>query len=112
MEYEPSKVKQKWRSREEIKEHLDAFKRSGLTQQAFCRERGLSVATFSNWRRKAEAAGKESEALFRPVRLNIPQDSCGPVVRLADGTELFFPQCACARDIASVVFALREVGSC
>jgi len=112
MEDEPSKVKQKRRSREEIEEHLEAFKRSGLTQQAFCRERGLSVGTFSNWRRKAEAAGAVSEGLFRPVRLNAPEGSCGLVVRLPDGTEVFFPQCACARDIASVVFALRGVASC
>lgn len=112
MEYETSKVKQKRRSREEIEEHLKAFKRSGLTQQAFCRERGLSVATFSNWRRKAEATEDVSEASFRPVRLHVSHASSGPVVRLPDGTELFFPQSACARDIASVVFALRGVGSC
>jgi len=112
MDNETGKMKQTRRSREEIEEHLEAFKRSGLKQQAFCRERGLSVATFSNWRRKADAAGQKPERLFRPVKLKELPAANGPVVRLVDGTELFFPQSASGDDIATVVFALKRFGSC
>jgi len=56
MEQETTKVKHVRRSRSEIKELLESFARvSGLTQQAFCRENGVSVATFLNWRRKSSA---------------------------------------------------------
>jgi len=44
------------RTRAQIDQLLEAFARSGLTQQAFCQQNGLSAATFSNWRRKAVAA--------------------------------------------------------
>jgi len=112
MENGTSKPKRVRRSRAEVKELLVAFKRSGSTQQAFCREHGISVATFSNWRRKAQAAGASTKPTFRPVRLADTPVVCGLSVRLPDGVELFFPAESSAADIAALVKALKTNGSC
>jgi len=112
MENVTSKPKQVRRSRAEVNELLAAFERSGSTQQAFCREHGLSVATFSNWRRKAQAAGATTKPTLRPVRLADAQAAGGPSVRLPDGVELFFPAESSAADIAGLVKALKTTGPC
>lgn len=62
MESPQRKVKRVRRSRAEINRLLEAFERSGTTQQAFCRGHGLSVATFSYWRRKATSARAADDA--------------------------------------------------
>lgn len=106
-----TKVKHVRRSRSEIKELLESFARSGLTQQAFCRENGVSVATFSNWRRKAAAGIAAPETVLRPVRVT---ESCGdgPTVRLPDGFEIILPVGSAARDLAALIEALRAIKRC
>jgi len=42
-------------SRQEIAEHLKAFEGSGQSMVAYCAARGLSVSTFSNWRRRTRS---------------------------------------------------------
>ena len=112
METESTPIKRVRRSRAQINELLEAFRRSGSTQQAFCREHGLSVATFSNWRRKTEAPATGEGAMFRPVRLAPSAANCGPAVRLPDGVELFFPEGSSAQDIAALIMALSRSLSC
>lgn len=124
MESPQRKVKRVRRSRAEINRLLEAFERSGTTQQAFCREHGLSVATFSYWRRKATSAratagGTASavpaagpDALLRPVRVSEAAAAQGVVVRLADATEVFFPAGVAPTDIAAVVGALQQGARC
>jgi len=109
MENATSNTQRVRRSRVEIEEILEAFERSGLTQQAFCREKELSVATFSNWRRKA-AAG--DGAALRPVRLT--EASTGPAiaVRFPDGLEVFFPSGSGPEEIAAVVASLNAFERC
>lgn len=41
-----------------------AWEESGLSQGAFCRERGLKLATFSYWRNKYLASQRDAEADF------------------------------------------------
>jgi len=112
MENTRSKPKRTQRSCAQIQELLAAFERSGSTQQAFCREHGISVATFSNWRRKAQAAVATTKPTFRPVRLADTPAAYGPAVRLPDGVELFFPAESSAADIVMLVKALKTTGPC
>ena len=123
MESPQRKVKRLRRSRAEINRLLEAFERSGTTQQAFCREHGLSVATFSYWRRKATSARAADDAasavpaagpdaLLRPVRVSEAAAAQGVVVRLADATEVFFPAGVAPTDIAAVVGALQQGARC
>ena len=109
MENATSKTKRVRRSRAEVDEILAAFERSGLTQQEFCRESGLSVATFSNWRRKA-AAG-DGPAL-RPVRLAEAPEGPPIAVRFPGGLEVFFPGASGPDEIAAVVASLSAFERC
>ncbi len=111
MEQEPPKVKQVRRSRAEIENLLETFARSGLTQQAFCRENGVSVATFSNWRRKAATGTAAPETVLRPVRVT-ESSVDGPTVRLPDGIEIILPVGSAATDVAALIKALRAIGRC
>lgn len=47
------------RSKTQWQQLIEAQQSSGLSQQAFCQQEGLSLATFSSWRRKL----KEDAAL-------------------------------------------------
>jgi len=51
MDEAPSEKKRLRYSREQIQEILTAYEASGLSQRKFCQQRGLSLASFGNWRR-------------------------------------------------------------
>ena len=111
MDQETTNGKHVRRSRAEIDNLLESFAGSGLTQQAFCRENGISVATFSNWRRKAAARDAKSGTVLRPVRVRQTSGD-GPTVRLPGGVEVVLPVDSPAEEIAGLIGALREIGSC
>lgn len=99
------------RTRAEIDNLLESFARSGLTQQAFCRENKVSVATFSNWRRKAAVRMTAAGSVLRPVRVREPSGD-GPAVRLPEGVEIVLPVGSAADEIAALIRALRAVEPC
>jgi len=111
MEINTEKTKRVRRSRAEIEELLLAFEQSGDTQQGFCRDRGLSVATFSSWRRKAAGAGGAAGGLRR-VHITGGGGSCGVTIRFPEGLEVFFPEGSSAREIAAVVGSLDSLRPC
>ena len=45
---------------------------SGLTISAFCRERGVSAASFFDWRRKLDAGGGEEVAADKFMSIELP----------------------------------------
>ncbi|WP_419649563.1 IS66 family insertion sequence element accessory protein TnpA [Thiolapillus sp.] len=69
----------KRRSRTEWQALIDEQIASGLTQKAFCGQQGISLATFSYWRRKLQA---ESSSTATPTSPSID------TVSLADWIEL------------------------
>lgn len=111
MENEKPNGKRVRRSREEIEELLAAFEGSGQTQEAFCRERGLSVATFSSWRRKRTAGGGGNSAL-RPVRLLGGARADAPTVRTPGGVEVALPAGTAVAEIAALVNAIEGGRPC
>ena len=53
------------------------FSESGVSREVFCREQGVALSTFENWRRKlkaAAAAGTDLPARFVEVCLPDPAD--------------------------------------
>jgi len=55
--------------------HIDSWKRSGLTQKAFCQQHGLGLASFRRWRAIAMREGKPAESsvvTFLPVNVVEP----------------------------------------
>ena len=55
--------------------HIDSWKRSGLTQKAFCQQHGLGLASFHRWRAIAMREGKPADSsvvTFLPVNVVEP----------------------------------------
>ena len=48
---------------------MEEYSRSGLTVAVFCKERGLSVASFYQWRKKLLQQAEPSVATLLPVKL-------------------------------------------
>ena len=82
--------------------HLPAaWRKSGLTQQAFCDQEGISLATFSYWRGKelrgelrSIEAPQSDPPEFTEVRLQqVLTDERPPAIEitLADGTHVRIP---------------------
>lgn len=60
--------------------HVHGWRSSGLTQAAYCREHGLKIKSFGNWKQKPTACAapvslaEVPAAIFpfaKPIRLNI-----------------------------------------
>lgn len=83
---DPQTVRQ-WQGR------MARFKKSPLTVLRFCRDEGVSVPSFYQWRKKLQqqarvVASDDAAANFRPVRL---VGSAHVVVRWPGGTQLEVP---------------------
>jgi hypothetical protein len=53
--------------------HLEAWRQSALTQDAYCDLQGLSIKTFYRWHRKEkEAVAAKSALTLVPVNVEIP----------------------------------------
>jgi len=102
----PTRTKRVRRSREEIDELLAAFESRGQTQEAFCRERGLSVATFSSWRRRRATGGARGG--LRPVRVLGGSCAGERKVRTLGGVEVSLPAGTPVGEIAALVRANKE----
>ena len=51
------------------REVMEEHSRSGLAVPAFCKERGISVPSFYQWRRKLQPAAEPAAATLIPVKL-------------------------------------------
>ena len=76
------------RTSEEWEQILSAFRSSNLTQQAFCKQNGISTVSLSKWRKRLQA--DSTPAGFIPVQLSsdpisptpLPDGGAGVSVRL------------------------------
>ena len=55
------------RSQHEVEEILAAYRRSGLSQPAFCEDRGLALSTLAYWLSKDRRSRKRSASKTRSV---------------------------------------------
>jgi hypothetical protein len=77
-------------SREEAERLLVEFERSGMTRQAFCRERSIALHTLDFYRHKHKNRAKSNVARLLPVEIVgplPPQSYCLPV-ELAKGPRI------------------------
>jgi hypothetical protein len=60
---------------------VDQFQQSGQTVQAFCTERGLSVPSFYQWKRRLRDGDAVTESRMVPVKLlpATPRDLAGTI---------------------------------
>jgi len=52
-------------------DHIGLWRKSGLSQAAYCREQGLRVNRFSYWKRRLESGGKTSGLEASLVRVPV-----------------------------------------
>lgn len=79
----------KWRQRtlEEAGAILNEYDRSGLTQERFAAEHGISFSTLRFWlRRRANTAGRVPSRRFVPVRLSIFDPAAEPILEIVLGS--------------------------
>ena len=70
----PSPRRRVRRSREQWRELLARFEQSGQTRERFCAEQGLSVGSFTQWRRKLrEPVVAEANAAEETVFIELPR---------------------------------------
>ena len=97
-------------SPDQIQEILTAYEASGLSQRKFCQQRGLSLASFGNWRRKYQRTSRREPAAkgFCEVHLKEAAPEAGSLIRLPDGIEVVFPGLLSPDQAAGYVSALRR----
>jgi len=87
----PAKTRRKHRSAAEWQALIAAQDRSGLGQEAFCRNEGVSTASLSNWRKRLRAEadrepiGKTPPPAFIEIGSTIRPLDTGIKVRLELG---------------------------
>jgi transposase-like protein len=108
MDEHPTDGKRARYTREQIEEALAAYEVSGISQKKFCADRGLSLATFGNWRRKYGKAEARAKAMsgFCEVRLKEGHPGESTVIRLCDGTEVILAGVLSPVRVAEYVAAL------
>lgn len=62
--------------------HLDEWKRSGLTQVAYCANHGLHVKAFSRWLSKARKSAQPPDALLTLIPLRVTDVGVNGVLQL------------------------------
>lgn len=101
-----------FRGRDRIKQLLEAYDASGLSQKEFCRQQGICLSTFTYWRktRRKDVAGTPKG--FHPVRVVPGAVTQSTVVRLPCGIEVVLSAGSSAQDVAELIGLLRSEASC
>ncbi|SMF94298.1 hypothetical protein SAMN02949497_1607 [Methylomagnum ishizawai] len=89
--------------------HVEAWRKSGLSQAEYCRQRGVNPKTFSGWVKREAPTGEPSGLGLIPVRV-APAASAvevpALVLRLAPGVRLDIPATVPARWVAELLRGL------
>jgi len=67
----PRRKRRTYRNPAEIERLVDAYHRSGLTQQAFARRQGLPPATLSSWLRRGKPGKKKRSESSLPAMVPV-----------------------------------------
>ena len=63
-------------------QHLEAWKRSGLTQVAYCASHGLRIKSFGRWRSKTREAVPAGNSLLTLIPISVAAPVSGGVVQI------------------------------
>lgn len=96
--------------------HVAAWQSSGLSQSAYCRRQGLSLASFGYWRRQLRTHEPEADVpvtqALVPIQVaptTASLSSPGVEVCLSNGLRVRWPGVG---DAASVAALVRALSSC
>lgn len=90
--------------------HVEAWRKSGLSQAEYCRQRGVNPKTFSGWVNREAPAVEPASLELIPVRVAPAPVAAvelpGLVLRLAQGVRLEIPAAVPARWVAELLRGL------
>jgi hypothetical protein len=93
------------------KSFIAEWQKSGKTREAFCRERNLTVPTFSYWRTKLNKLGNtETDAPVKDsfVRYNLPSSVSNEItIEWPDGMKLRLPSEINLQEIGELLRSLK-----
>lgn len=87
--------------------HLDAWRQSGLSQAAYCKQHGLSLSSFGYWLRRRAEPVRSTAAL--PILVAKPSLETHLEVRLPNGWSV---RLAASAESLQVLPLLRELAAC
>lgn len=87
--------------------HLDAWRQSGLSQAAYCKQHGLSLSSFGYWLHRRVEPVRSTAAL--PILVAKPSLETHLEVRLPNGWSV---RLAAGAESLQVLPLLRELAAC
>jgi len=88
---------------------VTAWERSGLSQAAFCRRRGVSYAAFGYWRRRLGVNAGGAEQAPRFVEIEMPRGGIGAYeLTLRCGRTVRVPAGFSADDLTRLITAVES----
>jgi hypothetical protein len=92
-------------SREEQTYHVTQWRKSGLSQRAYCEQNRISWSTFKNWNKRIQQPPKES--LFAPIQIT-PSTHAQWIIEAADGLRVHVPVHCDENNLKTLINALRS----
>ena len=71
--------------------HVEAYRKSGVSQRAYCRQQGISFWTFNPWKRKLESRGEEVQEIPRDIVQRLSPAEKEIELSLGDGIRISIP---------------------
>jgi hypothetical protein len=104
--------KRKW-TKEEKQSHYKQWKVSGLSQTAYCKQKGLSIKTFGHWvqiKEKEQPNNFSLVGITNPV--NIKKLEAFVEIKWSNGIECRFPEGIGWERIMEVIRGVHHVACC
>jgi hypothetical protein len=92
-------------SRHEQTYHISQWRKSGLSQRAYCEQNGISWSTFKNWNKRVKVCTKES--LFAPIQITSSTNTQW-IIEAADGLRVHVPVHCDENNLKTLINALRS----
>ena len=92
-------------TREEQKHHIAQWRKSGVSQKAYCAQRGLSWSTFKNWNKRIKPITMQTP--FAPIQIT-PSTNAQWIIEAADGLRVHVPAHCDEKSLKTLINALRS----
>ena len=92
-------------TREEQKHHIAQWRKSGVSQKAYCAQRGLSWSTFKNWSKRQKPP--TIEIPFAPIQIT-PSTNSQWIIETADGLRVHVSAHCDEVSLKTLINALRS----
>lgn len=85
--------------------HVEQWRKSGLSQQAYCERHGLAYSSFKNWMRKRPVEASPNPLIAVELR---PSSDTDWLIEVAGGLRIYVPAQTDTQSLARLFHALRS----